>query len=95
MTNDSERVELPPVTEDVKNLDQERIIQIDEYGVFEWHEEKDGQGEPTMVVLMMKIGQLEDIQLGLRFKSAVAVNELIAMLRRHRDGVWPRWDITP
>lgn len=93
MTNDSEKVELPPVTEEVHNLDQEAIFEIEEYRVLEWHPERDAQGKPTMVVMMLHIKGVDDYKFGLRFKSALAVNELIAMLRRHRDAVWPRWDI--
>lgn len=91
--NDSERVELNPVTEGVHNLSQESVLEIEEYRVYEWHPEMDAQGQPTAVVLMMEIKGIDEFKFGLRLKSAKAVNELIEALRRHRNAVWPRWDI--
>lgn len=91
MSDEDDRVELPPISDEPKNLDEIDVVQIDEFGVFEWHEEKDGKGKPTMIVLMFSVNLegTEDMRFGLRLKSRKAASELIEMLRRHRDLVWP------
>lgn len=84
-----DQAEIPPMRDIPDNLDDKLIVEIEEYGVFEWHAEKDGKGKPSMIVLMLTLKDTEDIRFGLRFHSAKAVNELVTMLRRHRDLVWP------
>ena len=68
-----------------------RFLEVKEMGVAEWVPGPPGSGPPTMVVLhfaaQMPDGSLA--QFGLRLKSPAAVNRLIAMLERHRNGVWP------
>lgn len=60
------------------------------YDVIEWQPSADGTGQPTAVCLVLpfKIGESVG-RLMLRLKSRRAVDELIATLERHRDGVWP------
>lgn len=89
-SDDDEPVELPPVSDDVVNLDELLVLDIDSYMVTEYHPERDAQGEPTMVVMLIDVKGLGDVQLGIRLKSTKAVNELIAALQRHRDSVWPK-----
>ena len=61
------------------------------YDVIEWQPSPDGTGKPTAVCVVMpfKVGGAEGSMM-LRLKSRRAVDELIATLERHRDGVWPQ-----
>lgn len=61
------------------------------YDVFEWKPTQDGTGDATAVCLVfsMKIGDVE-LRPMIRLKSRRAVNEMIAALEKHRDGVWPQ-----
>jgi hypothetical protein len=63
------------------------IRPIAEYGVGSWCPTQDGSGPATAVVLHFTMADGQ--QFGLRLKSARAVDELIAMLERHRNDVWP------
>lgn len=89
MSDEDDRVELPPISEVMENLYDKLVVEIEQYGVFEWHAEKDGKGKPSMIVLMLTLKDTEDIRFGLQLKSRRAASELIEMLRRHRDLVWP------
>lgn len=64
---------------------------IEEYGVGSWCPTPDGTGPAEAVVLHFLVKGLAEqpIELGIRLWSAAAVNELIAMLERHRNDVWP------
>jgi hypothetical protein len=61
------------------------------YHVIEWKPTQDGSGEATAVCLVLPIninGKRAEIMM--RLKSRERVDELIATLEKHRDGVWPR-----
>lgn len=60
---------------------------IQEYSVGEWCPTPDGTGPAQAVVIELIVKQLP-MPLCLRLKSRKAVNEMIAMLTRHRDGVF-------
>ena len=77
---------LPDAECNIENLEDLKIISVDEYGVFEWHPDKDGKGKPTMVFLNFKI---KDIQIGIRLKSKGELLRLVEALKRHGDNVWP------
>lgn len=82
---------LPPPNRIPLNLADLGIIGIKEYGVASWCPTPDGSGSAEAVVLHLTIEWVlgADLQLGLRLKTPRAVDELIAMLERHRNDVWP------
>lgn len=78
---------LPPANRIPEPLGDRGIRRIVEYGVGSWCPTPDGSGPATAVVFHFK--QADGTEFGLRLKSAERVNELIALLERHRDDVWP------
>lgn len=61
------------------------------YQVLEWCRAKNGQGQPEAVFLRLLLGgELDGASVAMIIKSRAEMNLLIAMLERHRDGVWPR-----
>ena len=64
------------------------IIPVDEMRVIEWMPQEDGQGTATQVHILMPIGK--DGYIALRLKSRRAADELIQVLQKHTDGVWPK-----
>lgn len=67
-----------------------RMLHVTEYGVGSWCPTPDGTGPAEAVVLHLKVhGPVGVQQFGLRLRTARAVDELIAMLERHRNDVWP------
>ncbi len=79
---------LPPVAEEPVNLEGTDFFEILEWGVGNFHELPDGQGEPSQVHMWIELEGGEETPLVLRFKSARAVDHLIGALRRHRIEVW-------
>jgi hypothetical protein len=82
---------LPPPNRVPVNLAQVGLRNIKSYGVASWCPTPDGSGPAEAVVLHLTIGTVEgdDLEIGLRLKSARAVDEMIAALERHRNDVWP------
>ena len=82
---------LPPQSRIPQNLDERPMFKVEEYGVSSWTPERDGKGTLEAVVFHIKVrvGEKEFVELGLRLKSARAVDELIALLERNRNNVWP------
>lgn len=83
--------QLPQVREDVQNLNDPDFLYVPldpGYQVAEYHPLPNGQGKPTEILFIASNQQLK-IGFIMRLKSARAVNELIAALRRHRNSVWP------
>jgi hypothetical protein len=81
---------LPPANRIPAGLAGRPIFRITEYGVASWCPTPDGSGPAEAVVmhLTLDVGG-ERVELGLRLKSPRAVDELIALLERHRNDVWP------
>ncbi len=82
---------LPPNIDEVKNIvdDDTTWFMLDEgYEVYGWFPLPDAQGGPTQVHVTFRNRSL-GMGVVIRLKSARAVNELIAAVRRHRDEVWP------
>lgn len=77
---------LAPEEINIQNLEDLKVIIPNEYGVFEWHKEKDGKGKPEAVAIALKIGEY---QLCIRLKSRGETLRLIKMLERHMNNVWP------
>ena len=82
---------LPPPNRIPVNLADAGIVGVKEYGCASWCPTPDGSGPAEAVVLHLTVELVSggDLTLGLRLKSACAVDELIAMLERHRNDVWP------
>lgn len=64
------------------------IHDVIEYGVASWTPERDGKGPATQVWFHLTTTALPH-PVTIRLKTARAVDELVAMLRRHRNDVWP------
>lgn len=80
------RLEIPDAEFSGQNLDEHRHVQIDGYDVCEWTPERAGQGKPTEVHLVLEVHLVASFVVA--FKSADAVDRMIAALMRHRNGVW-------
>lgn len=78
---------LPPPNRVPQPLEGRQIQAVEEYGVGSWCPTPDGTGPAEAVVLHYRIEGLGEF--GLRLKTPERVNELIAMLERHRNDVWP------
>lgn len=57
--------------------------------VLTWHPEKDGEGKPEQVHLVLDLGIEEIPYFAVRLKSRDAVNRLIEALETSRNEVWP------
>jgi hypothetical protein len=79
---------LPPMNRVPRNVAGLAILEIEEYSVNNWHPLADGKGLPTQVHLVFKLRGIAE-PLVLRLKSARAADQLIAILERHRNDVWP------
>jgi len=77
---------LPDSENHTQNLEDMKVVEVEQYGVFEWHPLKDGKGKPEMVMLTFKV---EGLELSIRLKSKGELLRLIKMLKRHGDNVWP------
>lgn len=82
---------LPPLNRVPQGLVGRGMFRVTEYGVGSWCPTPDGSGPATAVVFHLKVSDLNgrEMELGLRMHSAAKVDELIAMLERHRNDVWP------
>ena len=82
----------PPHDGPVRALkDVPMFIPANGYGVAEWHPSPDGSGRPEALLLRLLLaGPLDGGEVIMRIKSRAEVNRLIAVLERHRDGVWNR-----
>jgi len=82
---------LPPANRLPQNLDGRGLFRITEYGVASWCPTPDGSGPAEAVVFHLKVdfGDGDEFEFGLRLKTPRAVDELIALLERHRNDVWP------
>jgi hypothetical protein len=89
--NRHDRRTLPPMNRTPENLADRRLMKVVEVGVGSWCPSDDGSGPAEAVVLHLKIatGGKDFVEFGLSLKSPEAVNELIDMLVRHRNDVWP------
>ena len=79
---------LPPVSEEIVNLEGQEFYEISEWAVSPFHELPDGQGEASQVHLWIHLAGAGDLPLVMRFKSARAVDQFIGALRRHRVEDW-------
>lgn len=79
---------LPPVETWNRNVEDLRVIPVDNYRVAEWTPERDGQDTPTQVHLVLELKDAP-FNLALRLKSRDACDTLIEALTRHRLSVWP------
>ena len=72
---------------DVRDI-AEIAIPVDEFYVAEWREH--AKSRPSQVHVVISLDELDTtVALALRLKSKRSVSELIAVLRKHRDSVWP------
>lgn len=74
------------------NLDEMGVWPVEcLYEVASWCPERDGKGPATQVhlALVLKVDDKLTLRPTIRLKSVRAVNELIGVLERHRDDVWP------
>ena len=76
------------------NLDGMEYHAISGINVAEWHEEEDGKGKPTAVLLMFDMeaadGELHNPPKFIcRLKSRRATDNLIVALMAHSKAVWP------
>lgn len=72
---------------DTQNLENLKLLELENMEVCEWHPSKNGRGDPVQVhVLFTIVGS--PVQLVLRLKSSNACDDLIAALQKHRVGVW-------
>lgn len=86
---------LPPQNRIPQNLEDFKrpFFEIVEYGVASWCPEKDGKGPMTAVALHLTIKMGDKLcELVMRLKTPRAVDEMIALLERNRDNVWPGGD---
>ena len=74
---------------DFEPLAGTQFYPVESIEVAEFHESNDGSGDPTAVMLILKIEGAEDTPLVMRFKSRPAVDELIVALMTHSKRVWP------
>lgn len=75
-----------------QNLKGQRVFPLEEYSVAEWCEQENGEGKPSQVhiVLPMPVPLREVLEaFSIRLKSRRAIQELIDVLSKHRDSVWP------
>ncbi len=79
---------LPPVNEEIVNLEGQEFYDISEWAVSPFHELPDGQGQASQVHLWIHLAGAEDLPLVFRFKTARSVDQIIGALRRHRIEVW-------
>ena len=88
---------LPPQNRIPENLDDRPMLEIVEYGVASWSPERDGKGPMTAVALHLKvrIGEREFLEFVMRLKTPRAVDEMIALLERNRNNVWPEHKESP
>jgi len=86
--------ELPEPEMSGKNLDESPMVISDHYSVCEWTPERDGNGTPEQVHLLVPVtlgapGEPDlKFEVVMRLKSPRALDELVAVLLRHRQGVW-------
>ena len=81
-------MELPPVHNVGRNLADIPHIPLDSYSVNEWTPERDGLGKTTEVHIIFDVRE-PPFAFVMALKSPRAVNELIGILARHRNSVWP------
>jgi hypothetical protein len=86
------RAAMLPASDEVRNIaDTDRpFVEVESLGVFEWHRERDGKGKPERVVMQMDV-TIAGVKLAMirQFASRGSLDELIDILTRHREGVWP------
>lgn len=86
--------DLPDAEFSGRNCDDGPMIISDHYSIYEWTPERDGKGKPTQVHLVIPVALSTpgkpDIRLevAMRIKSPRALDELVGVLLRHRQGVW-------
>lgn len=81
---------IPAAELDGTNLAGRAILAVDGgYHVGEWCPTPDGTGDPTQVHVTFNVSALP-APLVVRFKSAGELDRFIAILARHRLGVWPK-----
>lgn len=81
---------IPPATFSGRNLSDMQLILSNGYDVTEWTPQKNGEGQPEAVCLVLHFGgPLDGAGIVMRIKSRLECNRLIQILERHRDGVWP------
>lgn len=85
------REALPPEKFSGKNLrDFPALFEISGYEVAEWTPQDNGEGKPEAVAIQINMaGAFDGMSFYLRLKSTRAVDELVALLEKYRDQVWP------
>ena len=80
---------IPNAESNPENLEGMAIYDIEEYQVAEWCPTPDGTGPAEQVHVLFKLKSIGP-PLVLRFKSDGELDRFIAVLTRHRLGVWPQ-----
>lgn len=83
---DRARDALPPANRVPQNVEG-RFRNVQQIGVASWCPTPDGSGPAEAVALHFAAAGMGEF--AVRLKTARAVDELIAMLERHRNDVWP------
>lgn len=72
------------------NLQGVEFYPVESVEIVEWHDLPEGEGAPTAVLMILRIGEDPDTPpLIARLKSRQACDELIVALITHSKGVWP------
>lgn len=78
--------------EEVKNIEDQgkSFVELDSFGVYSWHRERDAKGKPEQVHLSMDV-RVAGVPFTLvkRFRTPGAVNAVVDALVKHREDVWP------
>lgn len=83
---------IPEATADMRDATAKpgmSVVEIERYDVCEWCPTPEPTVPPTQVHVFFKL-RGSAIPLFLRFKSAGELDRFIAVLTRHRLGVWPQ-----
>jgi hypothetical protein len=79
---------ITPVSDEPENIN-EVMFDVRDMEVANWHDLADGKGLPTEVHIIIRVPGISMFPLVIRFKSARSIDQIIAILQRHRDDVWP------
>jgi len=82
--------DIPDPTFDGRPLSDNPPLELHSWSVFEWCPTPDGSGPPEEMHLVFELaGALDGARLAFRIKSRRAADQMVAILERHRDSVWP------
>jgi hypothetical protein len=77
-------------TKGPRNLKGERILPVEEIGIYEWSPGTVEENLPaTQVHIMIQLPDFP-VQIAVRLKTRERVEWLCATLMKHADGVWPK-----